>query len=91
MEIFWTLKAQDDLERIYRFACQYSRQHADNALERLITGTGGLVEHPYIGVLQPRYEPRKVRRILFDAYEVHYEIQDHCLYIVDLWHTKEER
>lgn len=91
MEIFWTLKAQDDLERIYRFAWQYSRQHADNVLDRLIAGTGGLVEHPYIGVLQPRYEPREVRKILFDAYEVHYEIQDHCLYIVDLWHTKEER
>lgn len=28
MEIRWTQKAQDDLERIYRFACQYSRQHA---------------------------------------------------------------
>ncbi|MGI8463446.1 type II toxin-antitoxin system RelE/ParE family toxin [Pectobacterium punjabense] len=91
MEIFWTLKAQDDLERIYRFACQYSRQHADNVLDRLITGTGGLVEHPYIGVLQPRYEPREVRKILFDTYEVHYEIQDNSLYIVDLWHTKEER
>ena len=37
MEIYWTLKAQDDLERIYRFALQYSRQHADDVLDRLIT------------------------------------------------------
>ncbi len=36
MEIYWTLKAQDDLERIYRFALQYSRQHADDVLDRLI-------------------------------------------------------
>ena len=55
MEIRWTQKAQDDLERIYRFACQYSRQHADNVLERLIIGTSGLADHPRIGVPQTRY------------------------------------
>jgi plasmid stabilization system protein ParE len=46
MEIYWTLKAQDDLERIYRFALQYSRQHADDVLDRLITGCAGLTAHP---------------------------------------------
>lgn len=59
MEIYWTLKAQDDLERIYRFALQYSRQHADDVLDRLITGCAGLTAHPAIGVQQTRYEPRK--------------------------------
>lgn len=42
MEIYWTLKAQDDLERIYRFALQYSRQHADDVLDRfMITDEDG--------------------------------------------------
>lgn len=54
MEIYWTLKAQDDLERIYRFALQYSRQHADDVLDRLITGCAGLTAHPAIGVQQTR-------------------------------------
>lgn len=49
MEVYWTLKAQDDLERIYRFALQYSRQHADEVLDRLITGCAGLTAHPAIG------------------------------------------
>ena len=35
MEIYWTFKAQDDLERIYRFALQYSRKHADDILDRI--------------------------------------------------------
>ena len=56
MEIYWTLKAQDDLERIYRFALQYSRQHADDVLDRLITGCAGLTAHPAIGVQQTRYD-----------------------------------
>ena len=91
MEIYWTLKAQDDLERIYRFALQYSRQYADDVLDRLITGCAGLTAHPAIGVQQTRYEPREVRKVLFDDYEVHYELRDNDIYIVDLWHTKEER
>lgn len=91
MEIYWALKAQDDLERIYRFALKYSRQHADDVLDRLIIGSTALTAHPAIGVQQSRYEPREVRKVLFDDYEVHYELRDASLYIVDLWHTKEER
>ncbi|EJG2386222.1 type II toxin-antitoxin system RelE/ParE family toxin [Kluyvera ascorbata] len=91
MEVYWTLKAQDDLKRIYHFALQYSRQHADDVLDRLITGSAGLTAHPAIGIQQTRYEPREVRKVLFDDYEVHYELRDNDIYIVDLWHTREER
>lgn len=91
MEIYWTFKAQGDLERIYHFALQYSRRHADDVLDRLISGCAGLSAHPAIGVQQSRYEPREVRKVLFDDYEIHYEVRNNSLFIVDLWHTKEER
>ncbi|WJM79355.1 type II toxin-antitoxin system RelE/ParE family toxin [Pectobacterium brasiliense] len=91
MEILWTQKAQDDLERIYGFASQYSQQHADEVLDRVIIGTTGLAEHPRVGISQTRYEPREVRKILFDDYEIHYEIQHDTIYIVDIWHTREDR
>lgn len=91
MEIYWTRKAKDDLERIYRFACQYNRHHADNILDRLVEGAGELSSHPALGVRQVRYAPREVRKILFDDYEVHYELRDGNIYIVDLWHTLEDR
>lgn len=91
MEIYWTFKARNDLERIYRFALQYSRQHADDVLERLLSGSAGLKAHPAIGVQQLRYEPREVRKVLFDDYELHYELRDNTLYVLDLWHTREER
>ena len=47
--------------------------------------------HPVIGVQQTRYEPREVRKVLFDDYEVHYELRDNDIFIVLLWHTREER
>ncbi|WP_368941106.1 type II toxin-antitoxin system RelE/ParE family toxin [Citrobacter werkmanii] len=79
------------MERIYRFALQYRRQHADDVLDRLITGCAGLTAHPAIGVQKTRYEPREVRKVLFDDYEVHYELRDNDIYIVLLWYAREER
>lgn len=91
MEIFWTLKAQDDLARIYRFALQYSRQHADHVLDRLLTGSADLKSWPSLGVQQIRYVPREVRKVVIDDYEIHYEIKSSSIYIVALWHTREDR
>lgn len=91
MDIFWTSKAQDDLERLYRFANQYSKSHADTLLDRLVDGVSGLAFHPRLGGLVTRFEPKEVRRLILDDYEIHYEIRFNSLYIADLWHTKEER
>ncbi|RAW89818.1 type II toxin-antitoxin system RelE/ParE family toxin [Photorhabdus laumondii] len=91
MEVYWTLKAQNDLERIYHFACQYSKSHANNVLDHLIISTTDLALQPKIGIPQPRYKPREVRKVLFSDYEVHYEISNDTIYIVDLWHTREKR
>lgn len=91
MEIFWTRKAQDDLERIYQFAMQYSRKHANDILDRLIEGTTSLGNCPEMGVYLTRYQPREVRKMIFDEYEVHYEIRGAAIYIVDLWHRREDR
>lgn len=91
MKIFWTRKAQDDLERIYKFARQYSRQHANDVLDRLIEGTASLGDCPAMGALKARYKPREVRKMIFDEYEVHYEIQGAAISILDLWHCREDR
>ncbi len=91
MEISWTIKAQGDLRRIYRFSLQYSRQHANSVLDRLIMATSDLAIHPAIGIRQTRYEPREVRKVLFNDYEIHYEVKGKKIFILDLWHTKEDR
>ena len=44
-----------------------------------------------MGVFLPRYAPREVRKMVFDEYEVHYEIQGTAIYILDLWHCREDR
>lgn len=91
MEIYWTRKAQNDLARIYRFALQYSHQHATEVVDRLITSSADLTEHPAMGIQQTRYLPREVRKVLFDNYEIHYEIAGNDIFVLDLWSTREDR
>jgi|GEM_PF-486989 len=91
MDTYWTLKAQDDLECVYHFALQYSRRHGEEVLSWLVTAGAGLADHPVIGVLQDRYLPRLVRKVLFAECEVHYVVREESIYIVDIWHTKEDR
>ncbi|WP_245398320.1 MULTISPECIES: type II toxin-antitoxin system RelE/ParE family toxin [unclassified Serratia (in: enterobacteria)] len=38
-----------------------------------------------------RYEPREVRRLNIGNYEIHYELRVNALYILRVWHTRENR
>jgi hypothetical protein len=38
-----------------------------------------------------QYQPRDVRRILVGQYELHYEIANATLYVLRIWHTRENR
>lgn len=44
-----------------------------------------------MGIQQTRYLPREVRKVLFDNYEIHYEIAGNDIFVLDLWSTREDR
>jgi plasmid stabilization system protein ParE len=50
-----------------------------------------LLEHPRIGEKLEEFEPREVRRILVGQYEMRYEIRESTIYVLRLWHTREDR
>jgi hypothetical protein len=65
-------------------------------LEVEIAGSGDvdaseLIANPRIGEQLFQFEPHEVRRILVRKYEVLYEIQDLIIYVLRLWHTREDR
>lgn len=37
------------------------------------------------------FQPREVRRILIGRYEMRYEIQNVTIYVLRIWHTREDR
>ncbi|MGK5045960.1 type II toxin-antitoxin system RelE/ParE family toxin [Janthinobacterium sp. GB4P2] len=47
--------------------------------------------NPHIGERLEEFEEREIRRILVGRYEVRYEIEASTIYVMHLWHTREER
>jgi plasmid stabilization system protein ParE len=91
MELKWTTRALSDLARLYEFLAPVNAAAAARTVQALTTATAGLLANPRIGERLEEFAPREVRRILVGHYEMRYEIQESTLYVLRLWHTREER
>ncbi len=91
MEVKWTSKAFSDLVRLYEFLAPVNRQAAAHTVQMLAAAPKKLLMNPRIGEQLFEFEPREVRRIIVSQYEIRYEIQQSVIYILRLWHTREDR
>lgn len=91
MELKWTNKASSDLERLYNFLAQVNKSAAAKAIKTLTKAPTSLLTNPRIGEQLFQFESREVRRIFVREYEIRYEIQGSIIYVLRLWHTREER
>jgi plasmid stabilization system protein ParE len=91
MELKWTGKAQSDLARLYAFLAPINRSAAVRVVQSLTKAPTILLENPRIGEQLFQFEPREVRRIQVGHYEMRYEIKETAIYILRLWHTREDR
>lgn len=91
MELKWTSKALSDLARLYEFLVPVNKPASARAVQALTKAPTILLTNPRIGEQLVEFEPREVRRILVGEYEVRYEIQDSFIYVLRLWHTREDR
>lgn len=91
MELKWTSKALSDLARLNEFLAPVNRSAAARTVQSLTSAPTSLLENPRIGERLEEFDPRDVRRILVGHYEMRYEIQEATIYILRLWHTRENR
>jgi plasmid stabilization system protein ParE len=91
IRIRWTAKALDDLARLHEFLRAVNPAAAVKAVEMLTTGPERLIEHPRFGEAVRRYAPREVRRLLIGRYEMRYEIVGEDIYLLRIWHMREDR
>jgi plasmid stabilization system protein ParE len=91
MDLKWTSKALSDLARLYEFLAPVNTPAATRIVRALTAAPTGLLVNPRIGEKLEEFEPREVRRILVGRYEVRYEIQKSTIYVLRLWHTREDR
>jgi plasmid stabilization system protein ParE len=91
MELKWTSKALADLVRLHAFLAPVNRLAAARTIQRLASAPNDLLINPRIGEKLEEFSPREVRRILVGHYEMRYEIQASTIYMLRLWHTREDR
>ena len=91
MELKWTSKALSDLARLHEFLSPVDKRAAARTVQMLVAAPTKLLTNPRIGERLDEYDPREVRRILVGHYEMRYEIQQSIIYVLRMWHTREER
>lgn len=91
MDLRWTEKAHSDLVRLFDFLERANPEAAAEVVRRLAEAPLRLLDYPRIGEQLDEFEPREVRRLLVGTYEVRYEIHDAVIYVLRIWHTREER
>ena len=90
MDLKWTSKALSDLVRLYEFLASVNKPAAARTVRSLTAAPAILLVNPRIGEKLEEFEPREVRRILVGHYEMRYEIQESIIYVLRLWHTRED-
>nr|WP_307141135.1 type II toxin-antitoxin system RelE/ParE family toxin [Duganella sp. Leaf61] len=91
MRVQWTSKALSDLARLHEFLATVNRPAAARVVKSLVSATSGLATNPRIGEKLDEFAPAEVRRILVGQYEMRYEIKGSTVFVLRLWHTREQR
>ena len=91
MDLKWTSKALSDVARLYEFLASVNKPAAVRVVQALADAPTILLTNPRIGEQLFQFEPREIRRILVGEYEIRYEIQGSVIYLLRLWHTRENR
>lgn len=91
MELKWTSKALSGLARLYEFLAPANKPAAARAVQALVKAPTILLTNPRVGEQLFEFAPREVRRLLVGHYEMRYEIEAPIIYMLRLWHTREDR
>lgn len=91
MKIQWTGKASSDLVRLHEHLSPVSSEAAARVVQKLAHAPDRLLDYPRIGEQLEAYQSREVRRIIVGNYEMRYEIAAGTIFILRLWHSRENR
>jgi len=87
----WTSKAHADLVRLYEFLAPVNTATAVRTVRHLVAGAKRIPAHPRLGIQMPEFAPREVRKVLVADYEIRYELTANDVFILRIFHTREDR
>jgi plasmid stabilization system protein ParE len=91
MKINWTSKALSDVTRLYEFLQSVNQPAAVRVVQSLTQAPDKILEHPRLGIKLEEFEKREVRQLFIGDYEMRYEILTGDIFILRIWHVREDR
>ncbi|WP_037076358.1 type II toxin-antitoxin system RelE/ParE family toxin [Neorhizobium vignae] len=91
MDLKWSSKAVADLDRLHDFLAAVNAPAAARTVQNLAATPKKLIHHPRLGERLDEFAPREIRRLLIGDYELRYEIQGETIFLLRIWHTRENR
>lgn len=91
MELKWSSKAVSDLNRVHDFLAAVNAPAATRTAQNLAATPKKLIQNPRLGERLDEFAPREIRRLLIGDYELRYEIQGETIFLLRIWHTRENR
>lgn len=91
MALRWTSSARSDLVRLHEFVQAVSAPAAARIVRRIVAGAKRIPAYPRLGAKLVQFEPREVRRVLVGDYEIRYEIAGSDIFVLRIFHTREDR
>ena len=91
MRIVWFAEAWEDLDRLHAFLAEHDPEAADATFDRLAKAPEALFDFPRRGSRLTRYTPREVREFRVGKYLLRYEINANDIFVLNFFHTREDR
>jgi plasmid stabilization system protein ParE len=91
LNVRWTSRANLDLKRLHDFLIDKNPAAAKRVAQRLGSAPDRLKDFPRMGMRLEEYSDAEVRRIIVGDYEIRYEILGETIWILQLWHGREDR
>lgn len=87
----WTSRAHSDLARLYEFLAPVHPAAAIRVVRNLVAAAKRVPSRPRLGVRLREFGAREVRRIIVGDYEIRYELTTTDVYILRIFHAREDR
>ena len=91
MGLRWTNAAYAGLQRIDEFLRPVDSQAATRAVRSIVARVRRIPSQPRLGERLAGFGMREVRRVIVGDYEVRYSVEGTDIYVLRVFHTREDR
>ena len=91
MALRWTTSARSDLVRLHEFLHPVNPRAAALAVRHLVAGAKRIPARPRLGQRLRQFAGREVRRVLIGDYEIRYELAGRDVFLLRIFHSREDR